>query len=140
MAQRRRSRPVPHRDGRGARVAERFIAAATAGDLDGLLAVLDPDVTATATSVAASAAGRSAGAAFRVWVTRVARGVLHYVGPSAGVTLVSLPTGPQPSILALRDEQAVAVLTLSVRNRRIDHIDVLADPARLASITAALGG
>jgi hypothetical protein len=66
--------------------------------------------------------------------------VLRYIGPGAGVTLVSLPTGPEPSILALRDDQAVAVLTLTVRNRRIEHIDVLADPAKLTSITAALGG
>ena len=66
--------------------------------------------------------------------------MLRYIGPRAGVTLVSLPTGPQPSILALREDEAVAVLTLTVRNRRIEHIDVLADPARLASITAALGG
>jgi hypothetical protein len=66
--------------------------------------------------------------------------VLHWVGPSAGVTLVSLPTGPQPSILALgEDGDAVAVLTLTVRGRRVAHIDVLADPVRLAAITTALG-
>jgi RNA polymerase sigma-70 factor, ECF subfamily len=120
--------------------AAAFIRAASTGDLDGLLAVLDPDVDGDVDLGGGKRGGALGGRGRPDWVTRVARGVLRYVGPSAGVTLVSLPTGPQPSILALRDDQAVAVLTLTVRNRRVEHIDVLADPARLASITAALGG
>ena len=120
--------------------AAAFITAASTGDLDGLLAVLDPDVDGDVDLGGGKRGGALGGRGGPGWVTRVARGVLRYIGPSAGVTLVSLPTGPQPSILALRDDQAVAVLTLTVRNRRIEHIDVLADPARLASITAALGG
>jgi RNA polymerase sigma-70 factor, ECF subfamily len=120
--------------------ATAFITAASTGDLDGLLAVLDPDVDGDVDLGGGRRGGALGGRGGAGWVARVARGVLRYVGPNAGVTLVSLPTGPQPSILALREDQAVAVLTLTVRNRRIEHIDVLADPARLASITAALGG
>jgi RNA polymerase sigma-70 factor (ECF subfamily) len=121
--------------------AAAFISAASTGDLDGLLAVLDPDVDGDVDLGGGKRGGGLAGPAGGPgWVARVARGVLRYIGPRAGVTLVSLPTGPRPSILALRDDHAVAVLTLTVRDRRIEHIDVLADPARLASITAALGG
>jgi RNA polymerase sigma-70 factor (ECF subfamily) len=120
--------------------ATAFITAASTGDLDGLLAVLDPNVDGDVDLGGGKRGGALGGSGRPGWVTRVARGVLHWVGPNAGVTLVSLPTGPQPSILALRDNQAVAVLTLTVCNHRIEHIDVLADPAKLASITVALGG
>jgi RNA polymerase sigma-70 factor (ECF subfamily) len=120
--------------------AAAFITAASTGDLDGLLAVLDPDVDGDVDLGGGKRGGALSGRGGPGWVTRVARGVLHWVGPSAGVTLVSLPTGPRPSILALRDDQAVAVFTLTVHNHRIKQVDVLADPAKLASITAALGG
>ncbi len=121
--------------------AAAFITAASTGDLDGLLAVLDPAVDGEVDLGGGKRGGGLAGTPGAPgWVARVARGVLRYIGPRAGVTLVSLPTGPRPSILALRDDEAVAVLTLTVRDRRIEHIDVLADPVRLASITAALGG
>jgi RNA polymerase sigma-70 factor (ECF subfamily) len=121
--------------------ATAFITAATTGDLDGLLAVLDPDVDGEVDLGGGKrGAGGQRGGTGVTRLRNAARGILRYVGPGSGVTLLSLPTGPQPSILAVRDGEAVAVLTITVRGDRIGHIHVLADPARLASITAALGG
>jgi RNA polymerase sigma-70 factor (ECF subfamily) len=115
-------------------VVEAFVNAATTGDLDGLLTVLDPDVDGEGDL----GAGRRAG--FARGRDRVARGALRFVGPDSGVTLLSLPVGPEPTVVGLRDGEVVVVLTLAVRDGRIDHIHALADPEALAQITAALYG
>jgi RNA polymerase sigma-70 factor (ECF subfamily) len=114
-------------------VTERFIAASATGDLDALLAVLDPDVAGQAdlggsVGLLPPVVGRD----------RVGPGTLRYVGPAAGVTLVSVPTGRRPSVLALRDGRVVVLLTLTVRDGLVSHIDALVDPVRLAPVTAAL--
>jgi RNA polymerase sigma-70 factor (ECF subfamily) len=114
-------------------VTERFIAASATGDLDALLAVLDPDVAGQAdlggsVGLLPPVVGRD----------RVGPGTLRYVGPAAGVTLVSVPTGRRPSVLALRDGHVVVLLTLTVRDGLVSHIDALVDPVRLAPVTAAL--
>jgi len=114
-------------------VTERFIAASATGDLDALLAVLDPDVAGQAdlggsVGLLPPVVGRD----------RVGPGTLRYLGPAAGVTLVSVPTGRRPSVLALRDGHVVVLLTLTVRDGLVSHIDALVDPVRLAPVTAAL--
>ena len=68
----------------------------------------------------------------------VARGALRYLGPDSGTTLVSVPTPGDPSVLALRDGEAVALVTLTVHDGLVDHIHAIADPAKLAPVTAAL--
>jgi RNA polymerase sigma-70 factor (ECF subfamily) len=114
---------------------ESFISACATGDLDALLAVLDPDVAGQADlggsiGLLPPVVGRD----------RVGPNTLRYIGPDAGVTLVSLPTGRRPSVLALRDGRAVVLLTLTVRDGLVEHIDALVDPVKLAPVTAALRG
>ena len=114
-------------------VTERIIAASATGDLDALLAVLDPDVAGQAdlggsVGLLPPVVGRD----------RVGPGTLRYLGPAAGVTLVSVPTGRRPGVLALRDGRVVVLLTLTVRDGLVSHIDALVDPVRLAPVTAAL--
>jgi RNA polymerase sigma-70 factor (ECF subfamily) len=114
-------------------VTERFMAAAATGDLDALLAVLDPDVAGQAdlggsVGLLPAVVGRD----------RVGPGTIRYIGPAAGVTLVSVPIGRRPSVLALRDGRVVVLLTLTVHGGLVSHIDALVDPARLAPVTAAL--
>lgn len=114
-------------------VTERFIAACTTGNLDALLAVLDPDVAGQADiggriGLLPPVCGRD----------RVARGTLRYLGPDSGTTLVSVPTPGDPSVLALRDGEVVALVTLTVDDGLVDHIHAIADPAKLAPVTAAL--
>jgi RNA polymerase sigma-70 factor (ECF subfamily) len=135
-------------------VTERFIAACTTGNLDALLGVLDPDVSAegddalawrelyrgwrrSALAVAARALG---GGRVRrvVGRKRVARGAMRYLGPNFGTTLVSVPTPGDPSVLALLDGRAVALITLTIRDGFIAHAHAVADPAKLAPVTAAL--
>jgi RNA polymerase sigma-70 factor, ECF subfamily len=138
-------------------VTERFIAACTTGDLDGLLAVLAPDVSAVgddalawrelhrgwrrvAMEVAALVLGRRPRVRRIVGRKRIARGAMHYLGPDFGTTLVSVPTPGDPSVLALLDGRAVALITLTVRDGVIAHAHAVLDPAKLAPVTAALRG
>ena len=136
-------------------VTERFIAACTTGNLDALLAVLDPDVSAegdnvlawrelhrgwrrSALEVAARAFGRGGRVRRVVGRKRVARGAMRYLGPNFGTTLVSVPTPGDPSVLALLDGRAVALITLTIRDGLIAHAHAVADPAKLAPVTATL--
>jgi RNA polymerase sigma-70 factor (ECF subfamily) len=114
-------------------VTERFIRACATGDLDALLAVLDPDVSGQ------GEVGGTIGLLPPVTGRRrVVAGVLRYLGPDSGTTLLSLPTGRHPSVVALRDDQVVAVVTLTIRDGRVHHIHALADPVKLAPVAAAL--
>jgi RNA polymerase sigma-70 factor, ECF subfamily len=136
-------------------VTERFIAACTTGDLDALLAVLDPHVSAAgddalawrelyrgwrraALELATRILGRGRPVRQVTGRKRIARGALRYLGPRHGTTLVSVPTPGDPSVLALLDGRAVALITLTIRDGRIAHAHAVADPAKLAPITAAL--
>jgi RNA polymerase sigma-70 factor (ECF subfamily) len=115
-------------------VTERFIAACAGGDLDGLLALLDPGVAGEA-----DVGGR---VGIRVVTGRepVAAGLLQFFGPKSSTTLLSLPgAGPRATIVAVRDGRVVTLATLTIRDGRVAHIDSLADPVRLEPLGAALG-
>jgi RNA polymerase sigma-70 factor (ECF subfamily) len=141
-------------------VTERFIAACTTGDLDALLAVLDPDVSAEGDNALAlgellrgwrraalgavarivRALGRGGGVRRVAGRKRVARGAMRYLGPRYGTTLVSVPTLGDPGVVALLDGRAVVLVTLTVRDGRITHAHAVADPGKLALVTEALNG
>jgi RNA polymerase sigma-70 factor (ECF subfamily) len=115
-------------------VTERFIAACAGGDLDGLLALLDPGVAGEA-----DVGGR---VGVRVVTGRepVAAGLLQFFGPKSSTTLLSLPAaGDRACVVALRGGRVVTIATLTVRDGRVAHIDALADPTRLAPLGDALG-
>src|SRR5438552_947374 len=72
----------------------------------------------------------------------VAAGLLQFFGPDSGTTLLSVPaTGRagDAGFVALRHGRVMAVATLTVRAGRVAHIDSLADPTRLGSLSAVLG-
>ena len=115
------------------RVTEQFIAACTSGDLDGLLAVLDPDVAGEGD------VGGVVGTRLATGRDEVAPQLLFFLGPDSDTTLLSLPAGEHIGIVALRLGRVVTLLTLSVHHGLIDHVDALVDPAKLAPIADALG-
>jgi RNA polymerase sigma-70 factor (ECF subfamily) len=115
-------------------VTERFIAACAGGDLEGLLALLDPDVAGEAD------VGGRVGVRIVTGREPVAAGLLQFFGPNSSTTLLSLPAdGPRAGVVALRGGRVVTVATLTVRDGRVAHIDALADPTRLGPIGAVLG-
>jgi len=109
-------------------VAERFIAACSGGNLEELLAVLDPDVAGHA----------ELGFAPHVDVEgrdNVAPRVLALFGPQTSSTLVSIPVNGEPGILALRNGRPFALIVLRTRNGLVEHLSSIADPRQLAYLS-----
>jgi RNA polymerase sigma-70 factor, ECF subfamily len=115
------------------RATEAFIAASTTGDLEGLLAILDPEVAGQAdlggtVGLLPPLVGRDA----------VAQGILRYLGPGSSTTLLSLPVGAEPTVIALRDGRVYGAFTLTLRAGRVHHIHGVIDPAKLADLNVIL--
>ena len=110
-------------------VSERFIEACTGGDLQGLLALLDPAVDGAGDTVPGVVVGAA----------EVAPGILRYLGPPASPTLLHLPVGDRVGIVALDDHRVLALVLLTLKNGLVVHVDALAGPGPRAAISAALG-
>jgi RNA polymerase sigma-70 factor (ECF subfamily) len=110
-------------------VSERFIEASAGGDLDALVALLDPTVEGASDVVPGVVAG----------ATEVAAGILRYLGPPASPTLLHLPVGDQAGIVALRDHRVLALVLLTIEDGLVAHVHALAGPAPRAAVTAILG-
>ncbi|MEU6586403.1 RNA polymerase sigma factor SigI [Nocardia sp. NPDC046763] len=108
--------PAEHRA-----VTERFIAACAGGDLDELLAVLDPEVWGTASFRPDSpiVARPSRGPEM------VAANMIAFWGP--GVTLVTHSAFGRPALLAYRDRELFGVLVLTISGDRIVSIEATVD-------------
>src|SRR3954469_11398415 len=117
--------PVEHR-----LVTERFIAACTSGDVEALVAVLDPNVTGDADVAAEPVEGRDG----------IAAGAMSYLGPQSGTTLLSLPYGGDVMIVVLRKDRVVAIVTLTIEGDHVTHIHARAKAAQLAPLRAVLDG
>ena len=110
------------------RVVDAFLTAARGGDMQGLLAALDPDIV-----VRSDAAARKLGASPEVHgAERVAR---FYLG-KAQEARPALVDGEVGIVVAPRARLFLA-LKLTFANNRIAAIDVVADPVRLRSIDVA---
>ncbi len=110
------------------KVAAEFIAACAGGDLDRLLALLDPDVAGDADLGPATPRRRPLRGR-RV----ISRGVLNFFGPGSRTTLVSQPINGHAGVLGFRDGQLVAIVVLKVRQERIYDIHAIGDPVKLAA-------
>jgi RNA polymerase sigma-70 factor (ECF subfamily) len=115
------------------RVTEQFIAACASGDLNGLLAILDPHV------VGGADVGGAVGTVVVTGRDNVVRQLMRYVGPDSSTTLLTLPGGDHSGLVGIRRGRCVVMLELTVRDGLVEHIDGLVDPAKLAPIAHALG-
>ena len=107
-------------------VTERFIAACAGGDMEGLLAVLDPDVSGDADIFPRVAVGAQT----------VASNILFFWGGKG--TLVSQPVDQHPALLAFIDRRLQAVFELTVHGGRITKIHLMMDPAKLDFLRSQL--
>jgi RNA polymerase sigma-70 factor (ECF subfamily) len=121
--------PEPDRDLRAQRmVVDAFLAAVRAGDFEGLLAVLDPDIVL-----------RADGGARWVGATREIRGAETVARSALTITLRltgfdvrhALVNGAAGIVSYDENGQPFSVMGFTVRAGRIVEIDVLADPERL---------
>jgi RNA polymerase sigma-70 factor (ECF subfamily) len=119
-------------------VVEAFLRAARAGDVDGLLAVLDPDAV-----VRIDAAARIDAPPAEVGKAREVRGastwVRQFIALSRGLRFVepALINGSAGLILAPRGKLS-RVLIFSFANARVTRVEVIADPARLRELDIAV--
>jgi RNA polymerase sigma-70 factor (ECF subfamily) len=108
-------------------VTEKFIAACSIGDIEGLLEVLDPNVSGDSDV--------AAGGSF-VGAELVARNLLRYVGARA--TLVSHGTGDESVLLIFINRRLVGLLLVTVGDGRITKLHSITEPAKIAFLRTQL--
>jgi RNA polymerase sigma-70 factor (ECF subfamily) len=109
-------------------VVDAFFAASQEGDLDALIALLDPDVI-----VRADYGATSAGSSKQVsGATSVAKHALSFsrLIPLARPALVNGTAG----MVVARDGKAFTIMGFTVRHGKIAAIDILADPHRIHAL------
>ena len=94
--------PALHRQ-----LSEQFIEACTGGDLERLLALLDPAVEGASDMVPGVVVGAA----------DVGPGIMRYLGPPASPTLIHLPVGDRVGIVAMRDHRVLALIVLKIEPR-----------------------
>src|SRR6266567_4187873 len=109
------------------RVVDAFLAAARAGDFEGLIQVLDPDVVLRADRGPRGARMPITGAA-EVAETILARGARF--APHARPAIVNGNAG----VIVVPGKKPIAVVSFSVAGGRIVEIDLVADPAKLRGV------
>lgn len=112
-------------------VVEAFLAASRAGDFEGLLAVLDPDVVFRADPFVVPPAGREVRSA-----KEVASGALRFARRSR-FARPALVDGDVGLVLAPRG-RLLQVMRLTVMDGRISEIELIADPDRLRRLDLAV--
>jgi RNA polymerase sigma-70 factor (ECF subfamily) len=129
---RRRVREAPEPDTSLERqwsVVDAFIAASRAGDVEGLLVILDPDVVLRSDggpsrpTMTTHVVGAEAVATNALIFRRVAATATRALVNGAAATVAWTPAG-----------NPFALLAVSIRDGRIQEIDVLVDPERLARL------
>jgi len=114
------------------RVAEAFIAASRDGDLEGLIAVLDPDVV-----LHSDAATSPSGVPITVRGAAAVAGGARAASARARYGSIALVNGAPGLIMAPRGRLLVA-LAFTFSGDTISQIDVIGDPDRLAALDLAL--
>lgn len=115
------------------RLVERFTQAASAGDMDGLLAILAEDIT-----LWADGGGKVPGAALQPVhgagaVARFVVGVVQKFVPRESVVRPALVNG-QPGFVAYVSGKPTAALVFDIRGNRIRSIYAIGNPAKLEAL------
>ena len=113
-------------------VAEQFIQACQNGDMAALVQVLDPAVWG---DIDLGPLDRRSGQGAR-GQRGVSANLLRYFGPPA--TLVSYPVGGHPTVLAFVEQKLWAVILLTVEDKLVKKIHVIADPVKISFLNAHL--
>jgi RNA polymerase sigma-70 factor, ECF subfamily len=129
QARRKRFDPVDPEE--SARITERFLAAAATGNVDGLMALLAPDVTSIADG------GGRVGAARRpvVGAAKVAAAIIRGMQrglPDMRFEVVS--ANGAPAVVVYSGDRLEAVFTLEISGGKITHLYAIANPDKLAAI------
>ena len=113
-------------------IVERFLAALRTGDVEGLVAVLDPDLVVRVDAAAATSGRPVEVRGARTW----AAGAVAFAH-MAQVTQLALVNGSVGLVLAPGGRLS-RVLDVSIKDHRIARIDIVADPERLQALDVAV--
>lgn len=113
-------------------VADAFLAALRAGDFEGLLAVLDPDVVVRIDGAAAAAGAPVEIRGARAW----AKGAVAFA-KTARFSSPALVDG-EVGIIAALHGRLFRVLRFTIADGKIAGVDIIADPARLSELDLAV--
>lgn len=115
-------------------IIDGFIAACAGGELEALMALLDPSVVGWAD------AGGMLALVSRPTVGRlkVAKRIMTFLGPASRTTLTQRDVNGEPGIIAMRDGAALSVLVFTMKGGAITRVYGVADPRKLAHITRVL--
>ena len=126
--------PVPDVElGEQQRVVEAFLAAAREGDFDTLLAMLDPEVTLRVDAGPGSPLAREPIVGAEEVLAEAARWMA--LAPYSRPAIVN---GVAGAVVGRPDGTLFTVVALTVANGRINAIDFLVDPAKLARVSAQM--
>jgi RNA polymerase sigma-70 factor, ECF subfamily len=101
-------------------LAERFIAVCEGGEVHGLIDLLDPEVAGLAVVIGMAPMPGVRGP------EAVAARAMHFVGPSAGVSLQPFDLEGRSAVVVRRGNEVVAVMRLDARGDRISHLHTIA--------------
>ena len=136
-----RGSPAPSDAGRARQreVVEAFLRAVRAGDLEGLLAVLDPDAVVRIDGAARIAAGAADAADTARELRGASTWAKQMIALSRGLRFVqpALINGSVGLILAPRGKLS-RVLTFTFANAKVTRVEVIGDPARLRELDIAV--
>lgn len=114
-------------------VADRFITAASTGDLQSLIQVLDPNVVVQIDSGGVVGASHSPS----VGRLKVAKRLLGFLKASQ-IRLVPIPVNGEPGVLGYQGDRLAGIVALSFRDGLIDRIHSIANPYKLAYAASLL--
>ncbi|MCK2215276.1 RNA polymerase sigma-70 factor [Actinomadura sp. ATCC 31491] len=126
----RRKRSEPAGSARTARVTERFMAAVTTGDMEGLLSLLAPDVTWTADGGGKVIAVRRP----VVGAEKVAALLLGIVRPDLRIELVNCNNAP--ALVAYNGDHLEGVFLADVVDEKITQFYAIRNPDKLLALAA----
>ena len=115
------------------RIANQFIAAASNGDLQGLLPLLDPEVTGHADGGGVVPASRGPLTGRDV----VAKGILGFL-KAYDAELVSLKVNGEQGAMVMKDGRLMGIISISIRDGRIVNLHAFANPYKLAYAASVL--
>jgi RNA polymerase sigma-70 factor (ECF subfamily) len=133
QARRKRFDPIDPEQSR--QITEQFLAAAANGDVDGLMAMLAPDVTSIA-----DGGGRVVGAA-RKPIVGAAKVAALVAGPLrkglVGRRLEVVTANGAPAVAVYSGDVLDGILTLEIIGGKITHLYAMANPDKLTTVTTA---
>ena len=130
--QSRRKRFEPVDPQQSAELTTRFLTAAATGDVEGLMAMLAPDVVFTSDSDGkVSAARRPVLGAAKV--ARLIAGLMNLAGPEYRIEVAAYNSAP--ALVVYEDDAPVSVITVEIIDGKITNFYAMRNPAKLASAT-----